>query len=122
SAVQAKIDEILAQKELIIDQALSSKATKRAQREGKPTDAVKQKNVRPNIFSIAISGSEPLTIEFCISHGSREHLKPTEILKLLAPGSSWQIARTALLTDDGRGIFEASVPPGSAASQAASEV
>jgi radical SAM family uncharacterized protein/radical SAM-linked protein len=109
SNLNARINELLSATELVIEQPLSEKAAKRASRYGQPTDAVKKKNIRPNIFSIAVTNNDPIIVEFCISHGSREHLKPTEVLKLLVPQAAWQITRSSLLTDDGRGIFEASV-------------
>lgn len=108
-ALNARIAELLSATDLVVEQALSAKAAKRASRQGQPTDKGKEKNIRPSIFTIAVSANDPIIVEFCISHGSREHLKPTEILKLLVPGATWQITRTALLTDDGRGIFESSV-------------
>lgn len=102
------IEELFAAKEIIIDMPPSDKAAKRAAREGEKPE-MKKKDIRPFIFSIAVSGSEPITIDFCISHGSRAHVKPSEILKLLAPGTDWQITRTRLQSDDGREIFELSV-------------
>ena len=114
--VESKIQEILARTEINIEQAPSAKSAKRVERKGRgkgnaapETAEPRVKNIRPNIYSIAVSQSEPLTIEFCVAHGSKMHLKPAEVFKLILPDASWQITRTALLTDDGREIFDASV-------------
>lgn len=115
SEVESKIQEVLSRSEIMIEQAPSAKSAKRVERKGRGKAAPetdpgpKLKNIRPNIFSIAVSQSEPLTLEFCIAHGSRMHLKPAEVLKLVLPEARWQLTRTALLTDDGRGIFDTSV-------------
>ncbi len=113
--LEAKIHNILDQSEIMIEQSSSAKS-KKADRKGKgkhsstpKEEAPKFKNIRPNIFSIRLSNVDPLSIEFCLSHGSRAHLKPTEILKLVLPDASWHLTRADLRTDDGRVIFDASV-------------
>lgn len=105
---ESKISELLGRSEILVEAAPSDKAVKRASRQGQ-TAPSKTKDIRAAIFSIAVSGTDPITIDFCIAHGSRVHLKPGDLLRLLSPDSNWQVRRTGLLTDDGRGIFEASV-------------
>ena len=113
-----EIASLLGRDQIMVEQPLSEKTQKKKKSQGRrrhsgpaaePQAQVKQKDLRPHIFQLALSESEPITIEFCISHGSRAHIKPADILKLLAPQSTWQITRTGLQTDDGRGIFQASV-------------
>lgn len=106
--LKAKILELLALDEIIIEQQVAEKPGKRKGRHKTDTAQVKVKNIRPHIFNLAVSNSEPLTIEFCIAHGSKMHIKPTDVLTLLSADSNWHIIRTGLLTEDGREIFEAS--------------
>ncbi len=107
--INSRIKEILDQEEIITEQAVSAKAAKKSARRNKQSEdrqtEKKLKNIRPQIFSIAKADSEENTVSFCIAHGSRVHLKPGEVLKLLSKDASWQITRTALLTDNGREIF-----------------
>jgi radical SAM-linked protein len=108
SRIAEKIAGLLACREIMVEQAPSEKAARRAARLGK-SEPAKLKNVRPDIFSLAVSSSEPVTVEFCICHGSRAHVKPAVILKLIAPSAAWRITRTEIQTDDGRGLFQTSV-------------
>lgn len=106
--LKEKILELLALDEIIIEQQVAEKPGKRKGRQKTDTAQVKVKNIRPHIFNLAVSSSDPLTIEFCIAHGSKMHIKPMDVLKLLSADLNWHIIRTALLTEDGREIFEAS--------------
>lgn len=106
--LKEKISELLALDEIIIEQQVADKPGKRKSRHKTETAQVKVKNIRPHIFNLAVSSSEPLTIEFCIAHGSKMHIKPTDVLTLLSADSNWHIIRAGLLTEDGREIFEAS--------------
>ena len=120
--VQNKIEALFASEEIIIEQPVVDKPGKRNARHKASDAQVKTKNIRPHIYSINISNNinssaesnkkienEQFTIDFCIAHGSKMHIKPTDVLKLLSPDSSWQITRTGLLTEDGRDVFVASV-------------
>lgn len=108
NTLKEKISELLAMNEIIVEQQVVDKPGKRKSRHKTETAQVKVKNIRPHIFNLAVSSSEPLTIEFCIAHGSKMHIKPTDILTLLSADSNWHIIRAGLLTEDGREIFEAS--------------
>lgn len=108
-----KVREILDKDQILVEMALSTKAAKKASRRKKAADAEaatsKVKDIRRDIFSIEVCEADPISIAFCISHGSKAHLKPTEVIKLLAPDTTWQIIRTGLFTETGVGVFETDV-------------
>jgi radical SAM family uncharacterized protein/radical SAM-linked protein len=88
------------------------------------------RDIRPGIFSIKVAGESenghgssaghgqnttsaeetehpdsPYTVEMEIAHGPRMHVKPTDILTLLAADADWRLARVALTTEDGASLF-----------------
>lgn len=63
------------------------------------------RDIRPGIFSINYCPDSPYTVEMEIAHGPRMHVKPTDVLKLLAADADWRLARVALTTEEGASLF-----------------
>lgn len=105
--VSARVAEILAQTALEVEVTPSAKSQKKKGFRGHDERKEPSKrDIRPGIFNIRVAGISPVTIEMEIAHGSKLHLKPSEILKLVVEEGDWRLTRVGLATDDGVSLFE----------------
>ena len=95
------IREFVEQQEIIIE-----KKTKRG---------IKQKNIRPGIIDLrGTSKGDRITLEMTLKTGSRENIRPEEVLHSLGKGylpvnvEDFRITRTGLYTADNRSLFAVS--------------
>ncbi len=70
----------------------------------------KQKDVRDAIRSLCLVDDQSLTLSMELAHGSKQHLKPTDVLVHLVPDAiaspfSWKIKRLELKGQDGTDLF-----------------
>lgn len=106
--IEQTIVNLLAQEQIFIEDSAFEKKSKsgRGNRDRK-SDKPTKKDIRPHIFNLTVTSHKPVTVEFCIAHGPKQHLKPTDLLKLVVAEAPWRITRTELLSGDGRSIFDA---------------
>ncbi|MBY0360227.1 MAG: TIGR03960 family B12-binding radical SAM protein [Candidatus Obscuribacterales bacterium] len=107
TVLKAAVDHILSQTTIVVEESATAKKTKRGGKKHGTEEKPKNKDIRPHIFNLAVSGQEPITVDFCISHGPKHHLKPMDLLKLICAEAPWKLTRTALLADDGRTLLDA---------------
>ncbi|HEY9791536.1 MAG TPA: TIGR03960 family B12-binding radical SAM protein [Candidatus Obscuribacterales bacterium] len=74
----------------------------------KPQQATR--DIKTGIYSMKVvenseSSGSPI-IEMELAHGSRLHIKPSEVLKLVADDAPWRLIRVGLATDDGTPLFD----------------
>jgi radical SAM-linked protein len=63
------------------------------------------KDIRPGIFSLAVS-HEPLSLKLELACGGTLHVKPTDVLKEINPDINWRVTRLGLATPEGIPLFD----------------
>jgi radical SAM-linked protein len=64
------------------------------------------RDIRAGILALCVANQSPLTLEFEIAHGSKLHVKPSELLSCVqppevVPSLSWRVSRLELKAADG---------------------
>jgi hypothetical protein len=103
----AKIDEIMAQASFEVEVAPSAKSQRKHGNSGRderlePTI----RDIRPGIHALKLVHSSPISIDMELAHGSKLHIKPSDILKALADSGDWRLTRVGLAMEDGAPLFE----------------
>jgi radical SAM family uncharacterized protein/radical SAM-linked protein len=75
---------------------------------------IKLKDVRSAIRQLCLVEGEPITLLMELAHGSKQHLKPTDVLANLLPNPisslvSWKVLRTELKSENNTDLFSASL-------------
>lgn len=102
--LRKKVSELLTHDRIEVEAsaAKGKKSSNRGQDNG-AQPAVR--DIRPGIFSLKVLEDSPYTVELDIAHGPRMHVKPSDILRLLAADADWRLARVALVAEDGSSLF-----------------
>jgi radical SAM-linked protein len=95
NAVQKRIESILSQETVLV----APPASEKSEAPAPPRD------IRPGILGLGITNQSPLTLEFEIAHGSKMHVKPSELLGCVQPPEmvtqiTWRITRLELRAAD----------------------
>ena len=97
--VERRVDWILSQESLLVTPPAPSETS------SKPAVAPSPRDIRSGILALSITNQSPLTLEFEVSHGSKMHVKPSELLGCVLPPdtapASWRITRLGLQAADG---------------------
>jgi radical SAM family uncharacterized protein/radical SAM-linked protein len=106
--ITSKIDEIRAQQVLEVDVIPSAKSQrKKGSHNGyDERKEPSKRDIRPGIFTLSVVEASPPTIEMELAHGPKLHVKPSDILKLVAEEGNWRLSRVGLATDDGTSLFD----------------
>jgi radical SAM family uncharacterized protein/radical SAM-linked protein len=120
--VKEIVSQLLAQPTLEVPVTPSAKSLRKQQARGRSNrnrgEAAPQaegetrpamRDIKIGIYSMKIvedSQSNSPIIEMELAHGSRLHIKPSDVLKLVADDAQWRLIRVGLATDDGTPLFE----------------
>jgi len=101
--VQQRVQDLLSQESLLVAPPPELEAKK-------GSAAASPRDVRPGIFSLQVTDRSPLTLEFRIAHGSKMHVKPSDVLGFVQPPEmvpqiAWRITRLDLATADQTPLF-----------------
>lgn len=105
ASVAKRVEELLASNSVIVEYERSTSKGKNKKKKKESSETV-SKDIRPHLFALNLNEGNPVCLTFSVSHGPVAHVKPTEILKLVAPGTDWRITRTKLMASDGQLLYE----------------
>jgi len=114
-SVQVRLTEIMNSEDFIVSTVVplipSSSYKKTSDDKSElATPLPKQKNIRAAIKSMSVALDEPLTLVLELAHGSKLHVKPTDVLtNILATELNsqinWKLQRLQLKADSGEDLF-----------------
>ncbi len=107
SNIKEKVSELLAREAVVVDLPPSRKSRRRSQCKGRKLQAETSAcDLRPGIYSLAVVDDSPATVHLELAHGSPVHIKPSDVLGLIAEATDWRIVRVGLATQDTTPLFD----------------
>jgi hypothetical protein len=110
--ISQSLAEILAASTFIVQTPPEKTGTRHDTKHDTGASKQSEKDLRPLIKDLQIIEQNPLTLELKLAHGSRGHIKPTDILSnLRLPSASsnaplrWKLKRIALHAEDGADLY-----------------
>lgn len=107
--MKSRIAEVLSQSKLEI--VLPEEGHAQHKKQGRRNDtgnlkAPSVRDIRPGVLSISVQDENSLTLHLELAAGSKMHVKPTEVLKLINPDLGWRVTRLGLAMPDGVPLFD----------------
>lgn len=104
--LESSVQKILSSSSLEVAVTSSHKNKKKKNqihKEAEPT----YRNIRNLIFAISVEQSPENIPYLCfeIAHGSKSHLKPSDLLNLIQPEFAWRTERLVLAAEDGTALY-----------------
>jgi radical SAM family uncharacterized protein/radical SAM-linked protein len=98
AAVKERVDWMLSQQSITVTPPVPEA------KGSAPAAAPSPRDIRSGILALSVTNQSPLTLEFEIAHGSKMHVKPSELLGCVLPPDTapvaWRITRLAMKAAD----------------------
>jgi hypothetical protein len=115
AGVKERVSDLLAEPKLEVPVTPSLKSQRKTKRhKARPNDNPASsseslqpvKDIKVGIFSLQVVDNSP-TVEMEVAHGSKLHIKPSDVLGLVVPNGEWRLIRVCLAAENGESLFEA---------------
>lgn len=113
--VKERVSSLLAEPKLEVAMTASLKSRKKGKRPQAGSNDLNglgsessqpMKDIKLGIYSLQVVDDSP-TIQMELAHGSKMHIKPSDILALVEPGGEWRLTRVCLSAENGASLFDA---------------
>lgn len=100
--LSCRIDAVLAGKEIWLE----GQARPGGKHKFSGKQEEKPKDIRPGIFALTLLPGPPAQIKAELACGPSQHVKPTDVLKLIDANLDWRVTRSGLATPEGISLFD----------------